>query len=307
MTDLLSILADQTGVNPLDLIRLSSTAPRRYKVFHIKKRSGGLREIAQPAPEVKIVQRAINTSILRHLPVHEAAKAYRPKTSILDNARSHAGGYPLLKMDFKDFFPSIKARDWIAYCTSHALLSRAEVDFTCQFLFRKPKGERDLRLSIGAPSSPSLSNILMYDFDVIVSDAALSKGISYSRYADDLTFSGQRIGMLKDMLGVVSRATRDVHWPRLTLNDDKTSFVSMASKRFVTGVVLANDGALGIGRDRRRAISAKVHRAKVGKLEQDEVASLRGELAYVNVVEPTFLDWLVRKYGEDVIYLIKRG
>ncbi|WP_254073144.1 reverse transcriptase domain-containing protein, partial [Acidisphaera sp. S103] len=152
-------------------------------------------------------------------------------------------------------------------------------------MFRRIKGEQLLKLSIGAPSSPSLCNILLFEFDKLVDAEARKRGIIYTRYADDLTFSGQRVGMLKDMIKVVQKSTRDIVRPRLTVNSAKTTFITASRRRVVTGVTLANDGALSLGRDRKRLISAQVHHASLGKLSPGDLELLAGQLAFANVVE----------------------
>lgn len=301
------ILLAETGLSEQDLGRIARTAPRRYKVYEIPKRSGGTRKIAQPARELKLLQRIIVSSVLDGLPVHRAAKAYRPGMSIRDNAAVHAGATPILKMDFENFFPSIRSTDWLAYCRSSGILGAEDAALAAQLLFRRAKGERLLKLSIGAPSSPALSNVLLYGFDTIVEAEAEKRGIRYTRYADDMTFSGQRIGMLKDMVEVVADAARTIKRPRLRVNNAKTTFVTMSSRRTVTGVTLSNDGMTSVGHDRKRLINAKVHRALNGKLSSDDLSNLAGELSFVNVVEPQFINKLEEKYGFEIIETIKKS
>ena len=94
-----------------ELIVLVATAASRYKIHHIKKRGGrGSREIAQPTKEVKFLQRLVVSEELKRMPVHDAAVAYRSGRSILDHAQSHAAARYLLKLDFTNFFPSLKWR-----------------------------------------------------------------------------------------------------------------------------------------------------------------------------------------------------
>lgn len=305
MIDVITNLVLTTGLGRDDLVRIVNTAPKRYKTFEIPKRNGGVREISQPARELKFIQRALVELLLRELPVHAAAKAYMPRTSIKDNANLHCGTGPILKMDFKYFFPSIKGNDWTRYCSDHNVLDRTNANITANIFFRKAKGEKHLKLSIGAPSSPILSNILMFEFDSILSGEAARRGINYSRYADDLTFSGQRIGMLKDMVKEVRLAIRKTRYPKLTVNEKKTVFITSASKRVVTGIVLANDGSTGIGREKRRLIRSQVHYALEQKLSQEELVNLCGQLAFVNVAEPDFLVRLEKTYGADLLKKIK--
>lgn len=305
MSELMRTLLTETGISENDLVRILHTAPRRYKVYKIPKRSGGEREIAQPAREVKLLQRILVEKIIKFLPVHDAAKAYRNGVSIKDNAALHAGSGPILKMDFRDFFPSIKSTDWEKYCEYNNVLDVSDRTISSQILFQKRKGESTLRLSIGSPSSPILCNILLFNFDVMIQNEAEKRGIKYSRYADDLTFSGQRIGFLKDMINLVKRSVHQLEYPNLTINDEKTTFVTASRRRVVTGVTLSNDGTLSIGRERKRLLSAQVHHAKLLRLLPDEIAKLSGLLAYVNVVEPEFIEWLREKYGNEIIEKIR--
>lgn len=305
MSYLLEMLSDETGLSLSDLAAIIRTAPRRYKVYEIPKRSGGVREIAQPARELKLVQRVLISKLLADLPVHPAAKAYRSGMSILDNAAIHAGNTPILKMDFVDFFPSIRGQDWATYCDRVNLLDDADKEISTRLFFRRAKDERLLKLSIGAPSSPALSNLLLFQFDEAIAAEAQRRGINYTRYADDLTFSGQRAGMLKDMVKIVAKITREVRSPKLKVNHQKTVFITTSRRRVVTGVTLANDGGVGVGRDRRRLISSKVHHASLGKLGFEMLRELSGELAFVNVVDPQFLETLKARYGDDVLVTIK--
>jgi RNA-directed DNA polymerase len=286
---------------------LTRSAPRRYKVYHIPKRSGGSREIAQPAREVKLLQRVLIEKLLSKLPVHDAATAYCNGRSIATNASRHAGHGPILKMDFRDFFPSIRAEDWILYCRNASLLDEADAVLSAQILFRRAKHEHVLKLSIGAPSSPILSNILLVPFDTMVTAEAAKRRIRYTRYADDLTFSGQRMGMLKDMVDVVHATVKQMQRPKLTVNLEKTTFVTAKYRRVVTGVTLANDGSLSLGHDRKRLLSASVHHAVLGKLNAQELLKLSGDLAFANVVEPAFLARLGRKYGFEVIQRVRHA
>src|SRR5438046_1659914 len=111
MSDLLTRLGSAVLLPQKELWMLVQSAPYRYKVYQIPKRNPGqFRTIAQPAREVKILQRWVMKHVLAKFEVHPAATAYRKDLSILDNARPHASSRFLLKMDFKDFFPSLKAQ-----------------------------------------------------------------------------------------------------------------------------------------------------------------------------------------------------
>ena len=110
--DILTQMLAELPIGSRELLPLIATAPERYKVYKIPKRTPGeFRTIAHPARELKFVQRWLIKRVLCTLPVHSAAMAYRKDTSILDNAVQHAKHRYLLKMDIQDFFPSIKPSD----------------------------------------------------------------------------------------------------------------------------------------------------------------------------------------------------
>jgi len=108
---ILSTLVDSLSISPLDVIRISRSAPHRYKVYDIPKRSGaGVRIIAQPSRELKAIQRSLIENVLCQLPIHDSSTAYSKGCSILNNAGQHVHNSYLLKMDFSDFFPSTKKK-----------------------------------------------------------------------------------------------------------------------------------------------------------------------------------------------------
>ena len=306
MTNLLEALSGETGIRALDLRRIMSGAPLRYKHYTIPKRGRGVRRIAQPAREVKLLQRALVKVLLTSLPVHRCATAYRVGLSIRDNANAHAGDGPILKLDLRNFFPSLKASDWVAYCNkTKCLTNTEEIHLTSCLLFHRRPGIRFLRLAIGAPSSPMLSNILMYDIDTRIFEAVAGNFVTYTRYADDMTFSAPRTGFLTGVMSKVAKIIRETRTPSLDINGDKTTFVTTKYHRTVTGLTLTNDGKVTIGREKKRKISAEVHYALNDKLNPADLQILAGMLAYVKAVEPTFLEWLQNKYGADIVRTIQ--
>lgn len=308
MTGLLEALARETGLRGVDLVRIMNRAPVMYKTYEIAKRSGGMREISQPAREVKFVQRALINVLLKNLPVHASATAYRPDRSILHNALPHAGDGPILKIDLKDFFTSIRSMDWVSYCRDQDVgLSEEEIQLTARLLFHKRKGGRVLTLAIGAPSSPVISNILMYKFDQLILDNLENDKVVYTRYADDMTFSAPRTGYLNGVMKTVASTIRGMRYPKVSINRKKTTHVTRKFGRTVTGLTLSNDGRVTIGRQSKRKLHAAVYNFKSGKLSEDEAQIAAGMLAYVNAVEPTFLNVLREKYGADIVLRLQKS
>jgi hypothetical protein len=306
MSNILRLLSEKTGLHEYLIKQIISSAPTRYKSYEIPKRTGGLRQIAQPAREVKLLQRAFIETSLARLPIHAAATAYREGLSILDNAKPHLGAGPILKMDFKDFFPSIKKKDWVHYCNKFEIFAdEQDIDLTSLLLFYEPKGLKGLRLAIGAPSSPMLSNVLMFEFDTIITKLVTDDQVVYTRYADDLTFSAPRTGYLKDVIHNVKKTLRNLRHPKLQINEEKTTYITRKYHRSITGITLSNDGRATIGRPLKRQIFAAVYHAKEGKLNEEEMMKLCGYLAFINAVEPNFIGVLKRKYGDELIVQIQ--
>jgi RNA-directed DNA polymerase len=273
----------------------------RYKVYPIPKRSGrGTRTIAQPSPAVKELQQWVVSNVLKDFAVHEAATAYKKSSSILKNASAHKDNRFLLKMDFENFFNSINSGDLLNFLDRRkAPMEEGDRRLLSRILFWRPVGSSNLVMSIGAPSSPVLCNILMYDFDVIVERQCKTVGVTYTRYADDMTFSCDAPWRLKEIEIWVTRLVEEIQSPKLRVNPSKTVHVSKKSNRRVTGLVLANSGTISLGRDRKRKLRAMVHRFLNGGMAEADVLSLRGWLAYVNGVEPSFTRRLQATYGVE--------
>ena len=286
-----------------ELMTLIRSAPRRYKVFQVpKKVPGQFRTIAQPAREVKVLQYWVMKHILSKFEIHTAAKAYRNGLSIVDNATPHTQGNVLLKMDFKDFFLSLKARDFRAFLMRmNSNLDGVEIDALCRILFWMPKGTSDLCLSIGAPTSPMLSNILMMKFDRRISAFCDTHNATYTRYADDLTFSADQFRTLELVEQTVLNVSRRSVGLALSVNPDKTVRVSRKDSRRVTGLVLTNDGKVSLGREEKRRIRVQMHYFVTDRLKTEQILQLRGMLAYVHSVEPSFMSRLNKKYGAEAV------
>nr|WP_307887998.1 reverse transcriptase domain-containing protein [Acinetobacter seifertii] len=181
-------------------------------------------------------------------------------------------------------------------------MSKEDQQLIANFLFWKKKRAHKLILSIGAPSSPFISNFIMYSFDVVVNEYCSEKGIIYSRYADDLTFSTKQAGLLSHLPKIVSEKLNSLYKKSIRINSEKTTFVSKAHSRKVTGLILTNQNNVSIGRTKKRNISAMVHQYKIGKIiDKKEIEKLIGLVNFAVYIEPDFLNFLIKKYGKDTI------
>ena len=307
MSRIIRALVAASGLSEQSVRTISLSAPIRYKSYPIKKRSGGERIISQPAREVKFLQRIFVDEFLSKLPVHSSATAYQKGASIKENATAHAHNNVILKYDFKDFFPSITSDDWVIFCKeNYKDLDEDDLRITSNLLFWKRPYGSILRLAVGAPSSPILSNILMKNFDTIISDEVSKDYVTYTRYADDLTFSARRTGYLVNVDTIFRKIIRELRSPRLTINEEKTVLSTNKFRRVVTGLVLSDDKTVSLGRDRKRQISASIHHFKSGKIDNKNIPKIAGMLAFAYSIEPLFIERLKAKYGNETIkYLMK--
>jgi hypothetical protein len=300
---ILDLLMDGTGLGRADLVKIIHTAPARYKVYTIPKRAGGDRPIAQPSRPLKILQRIIADGLLNELPIHDAAAAYRIGRSIRDNAEVHRHSSFVLKLDFVNFFNSLLVSDWDAYARRALVNLSAEDRYILrQLLFFGAGSIQPRYLSVGAPSSPVVSNILMYRFDEELSARCEKVGVRFSRYADDITLSAASIGPLLELENGIPRILTKTRSPRLELKREKRGLYSRAGRRMVTGLVLTPDGTVSIGRERKREISAMVdHIRKEIDASDAHVLKTKGYLGFAISCEPDFVSRLRTKYGDGVI------
>lgn len=289
---------------PVDwVMRIIQRSPYSYKTYFIKKKTGGLREISQPSRETKALQYWVIDNVISKLPIHEVATAYTKGSSILKNASAHKDNRYMAKFDFKDFFPCITANDFKLHIEKYYPEKIEDDDVQClqRICFKRGFGDKILSLTIGAPSSPSISNTIMYDFDCILSNYCNDRSITYTRYADDLVFSTNISGNLFDLDGFIRSKIKEIKYPSLSINEKKTVFVSKKFQRRVTGLIITNENSISLGRDKKREISSLVHKHSLGLIDRKEVIRLKGLLGFAKNVEPEFILRLTKKYGVKIL------
>ncbi|EQB4254746.1 retron St85 family RNA-directed DNA polymerase [Yersinia enterocolitica] len=306
--NLFGIVSNSLFLSDMEIRNYVSTIPRRYKRYSIPKRNGiEFRIIAQPAKQVKVLQRIVLPFLQQIIPIHGNAHAYEKNKSIKTNALVHSKNEYLLKMDFKNFFLSIKPNDFIDIMKKHEIKITDDDKFIIENLFFWKLTRRSpLRLSIGAPSSPFISNAVMYFFDEIISHECEALDVKYTRYADDLTFSTN----VKDILFLVPKIVKGVlkssGLKNIKINTNKTVFSSKKFNRHVTGITLTNDGEVSLGRERKRVISVRIHYFTLGLLSTDDILKLKGDLGFAKFIEPEFIHRMERKYGLENIEKLRK-
>ena len=167
------------------LYTISNHAEKHYKVFKIPKKNGGYRTIYEPDYTLKIIQENILTNVLNERIISSYAKAYKKGLSLLDNALPHLHQKIVLKLDIKDFFPSIDFLKVYKKVFPRNIYPKAVASLLTNLV------TYNNTLPQGAPTSSYISNLVLRSFDIKIGSFCQSKNIAYTRYCDDMTFSGE--------------------------------------------------------------------------------------------------------------------
>lgn len=293
-------LAEALGVSVkrlryFSIHREKEKAPH-YVAFTAPKRSGGRRMIMAPKRELKGLQRRLNKLLVQRLPVSDRAHGFRRGRSIRTGAEPHVGKAVVLHLDIKDFFPTVHfgrvrgllislGYSYPVAATLSLLMTEAQRQpvMIHRTLYHVPVGRR--YCVQGAPTSPGICNALFLKADRRLAGLAGSLGFDYTRYADDLTFSGDDPGVVHKLKTVAQKIIREEGFE---VNPGKTRIMRQGRGQRVTGVTV--NQTLGLGRKERRKIRAMVHRlslqAAQGESDPAEVRRLRGKLAYLAMLNP---------------------
>ncbi|RAL22426.1 RNA-directed DNA polymerase [Lujinxingia litoralis] len=269
---------------------------RHYISFNIPRRSGASRAILAPLPRLKALQRRLLALALHRLPVHDAAHAFVPGRSIATNARPHLGKAFVLSLDLKDFFGSLhlgRVRGYLL-AMGYGWEVASTLALLCTEAPRQPvqvQGEvrwapvGSRTLPQGAPTSPALANAIAYRLDRRLNGLARSLNLTYTRYADDLSFSGDD----PQVLGSLLRLTHQIVVEEgFELASHKTRVQRQGQRQQVAGVIV--NQVLGRSRQERRRLRAAIHRyARAQARGESHPAwrlELEGRLAFLHMLNP---------------------
>jgi RNA-directed DNA polymerase len=283
-----------------------------YQSWEIPKRDGGKRTITAPKRELKAAQRWVLANVVERLPVHGAAHGFVAGRSILTNALAHRAADLVVKVDVKDFFPSVtwpRVKGLLRKgglpentATLLALMAteapREVVQFRGKTLY-VAKGPR--ALPQGAPTSPALTNALCLKLDKRVSAMAKRLGFIYTRYADDLTFSWRKVKGGKGAKAkkqadapvavLLARVKSILEAEGFTVHPDKTRVLRKGGKQRVTGLVVneAPEGVPGarVPREVIRRLRAALHNREQGKPGKpgETLEQLKGMAAFIHMTD----------------------
>ena len=281
----LSSLERDLGISAKTLYAVSNNLSKHYHKVKLPKKSGDFRNLSVPDEVLKSIQRRITEVLLIHMPVSRYAKAYRFGCSTLRNAKHHVGKQVVLKLDILHFFDSIRystVKDKVFPKEIYTEPLRILLTMLCYHKDALPQG---------APTSPSITNIIMYEFDEQLGLWCQDQGISYTRYCDDMTFSGDF-----NPVKVIGFVTLELRKMGFLLNEQKTQIQHPGQQQAVTGIVV--NEKLSIPADYRRKLRQELyycrkfgvqeHLLKVGlEIPADAYRmQLLGKVNYVLQVHP---------------------
>ena len=214
----------------------------RYTTFTIKKKSGGERTIMAPFDEFCMLLRGFNYILQALFIPHPKATGFVPERSIVSGAKLHTNKNYVYNIDLKDFFHSFERKrvKWMFTQAPFNLSGEREpLAFLLASLCTHPieiEGQTRIILPQGAPTSPTLTNILCYALDKKLSGLAKRFGATYSRYADDITFSSNKSIFKKEAF--LSELQRIITSQGLTINEKKTRLQEKEYRQEVTGLIV---------------------------------------------------------------------
>lgn len=269
--------ADKIGFSHDFISTLYEHSDSYYKVFSIpKKNSTELRIISHPNRELKAVQSWILRNILDFLYVSENSKGFEKNSSTLDNALPHATSNYILSLDLENFFPSIKINKIIQIFLSIGYNKEISLFLASICTFKKS-------LPQGAPTSPKLANLVCSRMDSRIQGYSSKKNIIFTRYADDITLSSLTVKKLTIAKRVVEYIIQNEGF---SLNEKKTRFLGLRSKKKITGLIVSGNNEVRFGRKRFKVLRRTIYLFLKSEGQTSNINYINGMLSYIYGVDP---------------------
>lgn len=270
------------GLEHQYICNMAYASDRFYRHFSIPKSNGQARNIDEPLPDLKFVQSWILHNILEKCAVSDYAKAYLKGRTLKHNARFHRAQKIVVTMDIKNFFPSISVKDITEIFENMGYFH----DLSC---FLAHLCCYNNVLPQGAPTSPYLSNLRMITLDDKISEYTYEKSIRYTRYADDLTFSGDFNPHF-----LISNISKFVYNEGFCINPQKTRIARSNTRQEVTGIIV--NSHMQLSKEKRKLIRQQVyyirkfglesHLERIGENRANYLNHLLGQINFALFVNP---------------------
>lgn len=293
-----------------------------YETFHIPKKSGGLRRIDAPKPELMNALRNLKTIFEEdfHALYHTSAFAYVKNRCTVDAVKRHQKNNSKWfgKLDLHDFFGST---------TLDYVIKMFSMVFPFSEIVKFPNGEAELRKALdlaflngglpqGTPLSPLITNVMMIPVDYKFANAFRDfdkQRFIYTRYADDFIISSKVDFDVHRVEKLVVDTLHEFGAP-FTINESKTRYGSSAGRNWNLGVMLNKDNEITVGHKKKRQFQSMLYNYITDKRKgiswpREDIQTMQGLHSYYRMVEPETIDAIVKHTNEkmetDVLRLIK--
>ena len=275
----LSSIENDLGFPIKTLYGLSNNLEKHYHNVFIPKSDGTKRKLSVPDLILKNVQRSIVDNILIYYPISKYATAYKVGSNVQKNARPHVNKKKILKLDIEGFFDNIiysRVKDVVFCEDKFSEPIRILLTMLCYYRESLPQG---------APTSPAITNIIMYEFDEKIGAYCTEIGVSYTRYCDDMTFSGEF-----DEKEIITLVKEELRKLGLFLKNRKTALINNSKRQTVTGIVV--NEKINITKEYKKKIRQEIYYIEKFGLENHAknqgitdvngyLVSLLGRIAFV--------------------------
>lgn len=300
---------DNIDIITENLIKLTKdfnkeTINQEYDTFYIPKRSGGLREINAPKPELMETLKTMKDVFQYQLHVlyHDAAYAYVPNRNIVKALKIHQNNKSrwFLKLDIKDFFPNCSFE--FVSKTLHKIypfstIKQEDIDKFLWICFRNNS------LPQGTPMSPMLTNLIMIPIDYALQDYAYKNKLVYTRYADDILISSYNTFNWQKTVKDIDEIFEKLETP-FKLKKEKTRYGSSAGRNWNLGLMLNKDNNITVGYRNKKRYKAMLNNLMIAEQSgnfwsHDELYHFQGLTSYYTSVEPEYFKTLINKYETE--------
>jgi RNA-directed DNA polymerase len=307
LNNLIEVISRDLVIPEIEIEAAIRQAHSRCRLLRIPKRNNrGFRIVSQPAAQLKPILSWVNLQILSKLPVSAIATAFHSGSSTLLNASKHKDSLYSVRIDIKDFFPSIRHTD--LYKTINRQSSNLP-PFACTYETMSLIGnicfDDNYSLPIGYSTSPTIANAVMFELDSQLVELTKNEAIfgksKITRYADDFIFSTDRKGACRAFVSEFEALLNKADSPKLKINQEKTRFMSRGGgSTLITGLRVNNSGGVVVHPEYRDHVRLLLKLYKENRLGQEETQKLIGHLAYVQHVDPGFFTRLSFKFDLEI-------
>lgn len=286
----LDTLSNAIGISKKMLYLLSKEPEKYYKSFLIDKDSEGSRKINSPNLSMKLVQKWILEEVLYKITPTEEAMAFKKGINgIKQNASFHRYSLYFLQVDIKDFFPSITRK------RVYLLFKNMGYSKNISHIFAKICTYNN-KLPQGGVCSPHISNLICIKLDRRLKGLCSKRDILYTRYADDMTFSGDNKEVLRKTKNIITKIIRDEGFE---LNNNKTRYLSPVSHKKITGVTIDSHNNLKADKTIKKKVRAMIHKTIVtGDYSDSDI--IKGLVSFITSIEKDFYEKQI-EYIEKLI------